>query len=164
MQVWDKKKKASKHKTCENNDTTDQVDCVSLLLSPRWTLLIRSPKKNDRHQSEYEEKAASKRSVRQPNCRLSLSGTHIWRSWKEDYTNRADTCKSANNIIQRRIAAMGDKENGNSTQTANQNISRHVIKVGTDGVRNSVASRQYPSEEKNDRYRYADNTNVFSRC
>ena len=64
MQVWDKKKKGSKHKTCENNDTTDQVDRISLLLSMRWLHLIRFLKKNDRHQSEYQEKAASKRSVR----------------------------------------------------------------------------------------------------
>src|SRR5205814_7893115 len=102
-----------KHKTCENNDTTDQVDRVSLLLSTRCTLLIRSPKKKDRHQSEYEEKAASKRTVRQPDCRLLLSGTHIWRSWKEGYTNRANPCKSANNVVHKGVT-IADEENANN--------------------------------------------------
>src|SRR6266851_10358275 len=74
-QVRDKRKKGSKHNTGENNDTTDQVDRVSLLLSRCWVHLIRSPKKKDRHQSQDEEKAGSKRNVRQPNCHLSLSGT-----------------------------------------------------------------------------------------
>ena len=42
-QVWDKEKKGSQHKTGEHSDTTEQVDRVSLALSPRWVPLICSP-------------------------------------------------------------------------------------------------------------------------
>ena len=52
--AWQKLDNNNKHKTCDNSNTTAQIDDVPLLLLTRWFLIrIRFPKKHYRKESKY---------------------------------------------------------------------------------------------------------------